>query len=178
MDGANKTNSQKKAAITRTGKWKAKFIETLANTGNVTLAIESSRVDRPTAYHHKKTDPAFAMQWANALDRATDILVGEARRRGFLGIEEPVFGTVVDPKTGRSMGTGVVGVVKKYSDNLLMFLIKKADPSYRENYNLNQQNTQKNTIAVNWDEFLRISQGDLPALTNGQVVDGKAKDGE
>ena len=54
----------------------------------------------------------------------------EVRRRAIEGIDKPIVykGQI----TKDSDGTPVT--VKEYSDNLLMFLTKKLDPTYRDNY--------------------------------------------
>jgi hypothetical protein len=134
MSGNNKSNNQKSRAVTRTQKWKRTFIKVLGETGNVSVAIEAARVARPTAYEHKQNDQVFAAEWADALERAADVLEGEARRRAFEGVEEPVFGSL-----GQGRGGGEIGRVRKYSDVLLMFLLKGLRPQkFRDYYHLTQ----------------------------------------
>jgi|SRR6516164_1026435 hypothetical protein len=71
-----------------------KFLKVLSECGNVSAAIQAANVARPTVYAHKQNDPAFAQEWADALDRAADVLEEEAWRRGYEGIEEPIFGNL------------------------------------------------------------------------------------
>ena len=63
----------------------------------------------------------FAAQWDEALGEGIDILEAEARRRAFTGVEKPVY------YKGK-----VVGSTTKYSDRLLMFLLKAHDPKFRD----------------------------------------------
>jgi hypothetical protein len=57
---------------------------------------------------------------------ATEALIDEARRRALEGVEEPVGFYLGESNTS----------VKRYSDNLLMFLIKAARPEYRDSTHL------------------------------------------
>ena len=59
----------------------------------------------------------FAAQWDNALEEGTDLLEAEARRRAVTGIDKPVY-----------YKGEVVGSITKYSDRLLMFLLRAHRP--------------------------------------------------
>jgi len=184
MSKSSQSSPKKSKVITRTGKWKATFIDILGKTGNVTLAAEAANVGTDTAYAHRNADsptyePEFAKAWQRALEKAADILEAEARRRGFNGYDEPVFGS-----GGPGQGTVQVGTVRRYSDTLLIFLLKGARPEkYRDNYHLTQNN-QQNNVVVNWNEFLKLSRGVLPPPDgvlskpdgNGEVVEGDKGD--
>lgn len=89
----------------------------MAKTGNVTLAADACGVARATVYNHRSSDPAFARAWDEALDEATDALEAEARRRALEGFEVPVF------YKGEECG-----IIRKYSDGLLMLLLKAYRP--------------------------------------------------
>lgn len=73
------------------------------------------------AYRFKDCEPDFSAAWDEAVAAATDAMVSEARRRAVRGTDEPVF-----------YQGAICGVVRKYSDTLLMFLIKKERPEYRD----------------------------------------------
>jgi len=101
---------------------KAVFLEDLARTGNVSLAVQACTVCRRTLETWRKNDPEFAEAWEDAVDTATELLEGEARRRAFEGWDEPVFRQEKQ-----------VGVIRKYSDILLIFLLKALKPNkYRD----------------------------------------------
>ena len=89
------------------------FLRALAETGNVGLSVEASGVGRSTVYEWRDKDEGFAQEWDNALDAASDVLEAEARRRAAEGTQEPVF------YQGEEIGS-----VRKYSDLLLIFLLK------------------------------------------------------
>lgn len=103
---------------------KDKFIVALAETGNVTVAAQALGIGRRTIYDHTREDKEFAGRMDEAVQEAADRLEGEARRRAMEGIDEPVY------QSGK-----LVGRVRKYSDTLLIFLLKGARPDkYRERF--------------------------------------------
>ena len=98
------------------------MLAALAETGNVTEATTIARINRDTHYDWLKTDPDYAKAAESAMESAADRLEREALRRAVEGVEEPVY-----------QGGKKVGVVQKYSDTLLIFLLKGARPhKYKE----------------------------------------------
>ena len=93
------------------------FIEALRATGNVTRAAQYARRSRNQAYHVRRHSEDFAAQWDEALGEGIDLLEAEARRRAFTGIDKPVY-----------YKGEVVGSITKYSDRLLMFLLRAHRP--------------------------------------------------
>ena len=59
----------------------------------------------------------FAAQWDDALGEGVDLLDAEARRRAVTGVDKPVY-----------YKGEVVGSITKYSDRLLMFLLRAHRP--------------------------------------------------
>ncbi len=86
--------------------------------GTITGAAREAGID-PT-YHYKwlETDPEYPAKFKIAHQTASELLVEEGRRRAYQGVEEP---------TGWYRGEPG-GFVKRYSDSLLIFLIKGAFP--------------------------------------------------
>ena len=97
--------------------WKPAFIKALRRTGNVTLAAQYAGRSRNQAYHVRRHSEDFAAQWREALEEGSDLLDAEARRRAVTGIDKPVY-----------YKGEVVGSIKKYSDRLLMFLLRAHRP--------------------------------------------------
>jgi hypothetical protein len=64
----------------------------------VTASARKAGFDRKTAYAHRAADPEFAAEWEDALEQSIDDLEGEARRRAFEGVAEPVvsMGRIVE----------------------------------------------------------------------------------
>lgn len=113
---------QKSAALIR-------FIAELGRHGNVVHALKAAKLSRAWIYEKRQIDLEFASAFEEARRCGLEVLKDEAHRRAFEGIKEPVF----------YMGKRVAHV-QKYSDTLLMFLVKQADPTYREHYLLEHAN--------------------------------------
>jgi hypothetical protein len=113
----------KTTRTTRTPKREEGFLRCLRESGgNVSRACEAAGLSRQTAYEWRSADKDFAERWDETVEAGTDELEEEARRRAFAGVDEPVF------YQGDECGT-----VRKYSDTLLIFLLKGRKPDkYRE----------------------------------------------
>jgi hypothetical protein len=101
--------------------WRATFLAALEASGNVSAAARRAALHRGTAYRHRAADPSFRAAWDEALEVALDDLEAEARRRAVDGWDEPVFHAGV-----------VCGHIRKYSDALIMFLMKAYRPEFRD----------------------------------------------
>lgn len=97
----------------RTAEKKEDFLTALASCGNVTEACRIADVSRNAMYMWKNEEPDFAEQWKVYLAAGAELLEDEAIRRAREGYDEPVF----------HQGA-IVGKVRKYSDTLLIFLLK------------------------------------------------------
>lgn len=106
----------------QTPKKKAAFLAAFEEMHVVSDAAKAADVGRSTVYEWAEKDAEFAKAWDELVDRSTDLLEREAYRRAAVGVEEPVF------YQGKKVGT-----VKRFSDNLLMFLLKGRKPdTYRD----------------------------------------------
>ena len=86
--------------------WRPKFLELLARSLNVVLSANGAGVNRSTAYEQRRTDPAFAKQWDDAIQEAIERLEASAYERA-----------------------------KNVSDTLAIFLLKSHKPErYQERY--------------------------------------------
>ena len=105
-----------------------RFLQALANTGNVTTAVAVAGTSRTRVYELRKADPAFASAWEEAEESAVDRLEDEARRRAVDGVPEPLVsaGKLVRDDDGQPIA------VRRYSDNLLLALLKARRPPRRE----------------------------------------------
>jgi hypothetical protein len=119
------------------------FIMRLGMHGNVTRAIAGAQVDRGYCYDKRNTDTEFAAAWDEAKKMGLDVLKDEAWRRAHEGVEKTKFyqGLPIKVASGKGKNRRMVDYVEReYSDTLLMFLIKQADPSFREHYDVNLGN--------------------------------------
>lgn len=96
---------------------RALFLEALGDSGIVTQACARFGLARASVYRWRDQDESFAQAWAQALERGVDALEDEAVRRALEGRLEPVF------YQGKECGA-----VRKYSDALLMFMLKARRP--------------------------------------------------
>lgn len=94
------------------------FLKALSEQGNVTAAAQAAELPRRSVYRMRAQNPEFAQAWDNALDEATDHLAHEAMRRALTGVEEV-----------RYFKGEPIGTVRKYSDQLLMFLLRAYRPT-------------------------------------------------
>lgn len=106
-----------------------RVIAELAKRGNVSDALRKAKASRAWVYEKRQVDLEFAAAFDEARECGIEVLKDEAHRRAYDGVEEPVF------YQGEE-----VARIRKYSDTLLMFLIKQADPSYREHFQIDHGN--------------------------------------
>jgi hypothetical protein len=135
--------------------WHSTFLDALSSSGNVTAAARRAGVDRGTAYRSRAAAAEFRAAWDEALEVALDALEAEARRRALEGWEEPVF------YQGK-----VCGHIRKYSDALIMFLLKAYRPEFRDNYRV--EHSGDTTIRVEYVNDWR----DSPAVAGDASFDG------
>lgn len=88
---------------------KADFLSRLRAGRTVSEAAKATGTHRRTFYDWRDQDPEFRAAWEDAITESVEVLEAEVRSRAL-------------DKTDKS------------SHLLLMFLLKKHDPSYRENY--------------------------------------------
>ncbi len=119
--------------------WHDKFLAELRVRGIVKDAARAAHINLSTAYaarqatQTRKLDatetqdgspvPSFASRWDEAVEEAVERMEEEAWRRGYDGYNDPVY------YRGR-----LVGDIKRYSDKLLILLLKAHRPEkYRDN---------------------------------------------
>lgn len=111
----------------QTAQHKNTFLDHYRGMGNISRACEAAGVDRRTVYKWQEHDGAFALEFQQAQVEAVETLEAEAYRRAVTGVETAVT----------APGRGIVGYEQKYSDTLLIFLLKGAAPQkYRERVDL------------------------------------------
>ena len=118
------------------------FLAAYSMCGNVSAAARLARCARSQHYWWLQK-PEYAEAFAEAREKALDLLEAEARRRAVEGTEEPVVhkGRLcykLDPQGRR---TNELLTVRKYSDTLLIFLLKGAMPEkYRDSVKVELSN--------------------------------------
>ena len=98
------------------------FLDILSKTGRVTEAARAVGYTSTVHLHQlRREDEDFAEAWDLALQAAGDVLEEAAINRAVEGVLEPNY-----------YKGEVVGYTPKYSDSLLMFVLKKIRPEYRD----------------------------------------------
>ena len=99
---------------------KRAFLAALVESGgNITRACQLAGIDRSTPYTRQwQEDAGFQVALETAKVMAGDALESEARRRAYQGVETPVGWYKGQPGA----------FVRKYSDVLLIFLLKRTMP--------------------------------------------------
>lgn len=106
-----------------TPKKMGEFLDELAKGVSVAGAASAIGLSRTAMYQRRAADEDFATAWDEAVEAGTDILEDEARRRAVDGVPEPKY-----------YEGAICGTVQKYSDSMLMFMLKARRPGkYREN---------------------------------------------
>jgi hypothetical protein len=118
------------------------FLTAYSQVGNITEAARIVKCSRASHYEWLAEDPEYAEAFEQAQEKAVDLLEAEARRRAVDGLEEPVIyqgelsflpkvrrGQVVTDASGRQVRSDKPLTIRKYSDTLLIFLLKGARPA-------------------------------------------------
>jgi len=97
------------------------FLEALSKGTPVAVAAQAAGIAHRTVYEWRDADSDFRERWEEAYAAGTDVLEQEARRRAFEGVDEEIY-----------FHGQICGRAKRYSDPLLMFLLKARDPKYKD----------------------------------------------
>lgn len=110
-----------KGKTVRTLKRRKLFLAALRDGLSVSNAATKSAMSRAAVYDWRGDDEEFAKDWDDALEGGTDLLEDEATRRALHGTDEPVF------QNGKHVGS-----VRRYSDTLIIFLLKARRAKFRD----------------------------------------------
>jgi len=121
------------------------FLRAFRATGNVAAACRDVGLARKTVYSWRKDEPDFAAAWAEAEEDAVDVLRAAAVRRGVHGWDVPVvsMGKMVLDQTGKPL------MERKYSDPLLLALLKARAPEHRDQRHLELTGANGAAIDIN-----------------------------
>jgi len=96
------------------------FWQAMSETLNIKESCRIAEIDMVTYYNHKKKNPEeFEKKFEECKFSYRERLRTEVLRRACEGVEEPVF-----------YRGEICGKIRKYSDNLLMFELKRWDAKY------------------------------------------------
>lgn len=132
---------------------KRRVLELVAQGHTQGMAAEAVGVGRMVITRAKQADPEFAEAFQQAWEAGLDPMLDEARRRAVDGVE--------DFRLDRD---GNEHPIRNYSDNLLMFLIKQRDPSFRENHRVEISGIGGGAVPVEVEGGRVTSLGDVVEL--------------
>lgn len=139
------------------------FLAAYGQCAVITIAAKHAKISRRTHYDWMKNDPEYAERFRHAHEEAIDLLEAEALRRATRGVERPImFGgkqvQLQDPKHPDDESKQIPGVMKEYSDVLLIFLLKGARPEkYRDRFEVTGKVKHDMTIHETRESIQRIS---------------------
>jgi len=109
----------------RTRKAQQSFLFYFRQHGNLTVACQQAKVDRRTPYRwYERNALGFRAAFDDAEQEAIEWIENELYRRAVTGVEESVY-----------QGGQMVGTIRKFSDLLLIFMLKARAPAkYRDKF--------------------------------------------
>ncbi|GMW00524.1 MAG: hypothetical protein AMXMBFR84_16610 [Candidatus Hydrogenedentota bacterium] len=100
------------------------FLVHIQSGATIEMAAKAVGISRQAAYDLKRKCERFSQDWDEAYEVGTEAMEAEAYRRAVHGVKKPIW-----------RGKKIVDYYTKYSDSLLIFLLKARKPSmYRESY--------------------------------------------
>lgn len=111
--------------------WRPAFLKALESVGVICKAAEAAEVSVMTVWRERKGNPEFTTAYEEALGCGALLLEQEAIRRAKDGVRRMKF----NPKTGEPYmdpGTGKPYIEHEYSDALMVTLLKRHIPEYRD----------------------------------------------
>jgi hypothetical protein len=140
-------------------------VRIIAATGSVTVAVDVAGTSRPVSTNSGKAEPTFAKARQDAEEIAANRLEEEGRRPALEGVPEPLVsaGKLVRDDDGQPI------MIRRYSDNLLLALIKAGRPPPRER-SVRVQFPALRSTADATDAMAAISD----AVASGAITSGEA----
>jgi hypothetical protein len=130
---------------------KRRFLDAFAHCGTCTGAAKLSGVDDRRHRQWLEESEQYRKDFQVAKDRAADTLEAEARRRACEGYDDPIFFQGMQ-----------VGSVKRYSDLLMIFLLKAARPdTFRDYHSVNVKGSLDTHATVTVIHEFRDRFGDV-----------------
>ena len=143
------------------------FLTVYAELGNVKAAAQAAKVARRSHYYWLE-QPEYAVAFASVREVAVECLEPEVRHRAVEGVEEPViyrgklcYQKDLDPETGEMRTTGKLLTTRRYSDTLLIFLLKAERP---DKYHRWQGDDLRPVAALPRPDLKRLSKEQLKQL--------------
>jgi len=140
---------QKPRPTAPTAQLKKDFLTHYAQLCVLGEAAAAAGVSRSAVRHWREHDPEFEAEFESVQQGITEKLEKEAIRRAYEGWNEPVF-----------QGGKKVGIIRKFSDTLLIFLLKGLAPHrYRERYEVSGHDGGPISVQVSYESTHDAAEG-------------------
>jgi hypothetical protein len=123
--------------------WYETFLEALRVVPVVKYACQEAGIPRSTAYEARQRDEDFALAWTDAIEDGIDGLEEVAHQRARAG--QPMKKTVTKTYPDGSVETTVTDELH-INDSLLMFVLKRHRPEYRESFRVERTGPERGSI--------------------------------
>jgi AcrR family transcriptional regulator len=146
-DMSNSPKKGRKPPVVPTPEKQAEFLSLLREGRTVEGAARNVGIHRSTLYRLRDRDEDFKRAWDEAWEAGIEALEDELRRRGFEGVEKPVF-----------HGGVVVGSVREFDTTAAIFILKARKPEvYRDNARIEHTGPGGGPVQVESfrEEFIR-----------------------
>lgn len=111
-----------------------RFLKVLATVGHISAACKAIKISTVAVHYWRRDDPEFDAKLLAAQEAYEGMLTEEATRRAVKGVEKAIFN-----KEGEQIGVEI-----KYSDTLLIFLLKAVNPEkFRDKLILTNESDQE-----------------------------------
>ena len=146
-DTSNTLKRGRKPPVVPTPKKQAQFLALLREGRTVEGAACAVAIHRSTLYRFRDRSEEFKREWDEAWEAGIEALEDELRRRGFEGVEKPVF-----------HGGVMVGSVREFDTTAAIFILKARKPEvYRDNARIEHTGPGGGPVQVQSfrEEFIR-----------------------
>ncbi len=137
----------RKPPVAPTPEKQAEFLSFLREGRTVESAARGVAIHRSTLYRLRDHNEDFRRSWDESWEAGIEALEDELRRRGFEGVEKPVFHSGV-----------VVGSVREFDTTAAIFILKARKPEvYRDNARIEHTGPGGGPVQVESfrEEFIR-----------------------
>src|SRR5712692_5557284 len=146
-DTSNSPKKGRKPPVAPTPEKQSAFLKLLREGRTVEGAARAVAIHRSTLYRFRERSGEFKRAWEEAWEAGIEALEDELRRRGFEGVEKPVFHSGV-----------VVGTVREFDTTAAIFILKARKPEvYRDNARIEHTGPGGGPVQVQSfrEEFIR-----------------------
>lgn len=154
--------------------WMGAFLESLSRVPVVSTAARAAGIGREYAYEAAGRHPVFKAAWAEALANSVELIEHQAVRWATVGISSTTTRTRKDENGAVVEETTTT--TREANPSLIMFILKRHKPEYRERYGLEHSGPGGGPIEMTVKEKLDEAVERFDAVVV-RLADARAADG-